>query len=362
MLRVLIIALLLTLGYHPSPLSASTFGAELQEVRQVVEAYFTAFWEAEQQLQIPSGFHDLFLPVASPNPTTLSEEEYLQLLLMYRSEQGIDLTLHPDSSYILSFIGIGPGTAEVRYSYDKGFTAAPRSRHQGSRNYLFTFARWQGELKIQKVFYQDFEGCQTWLNNLYRQAGYNYLKTVATLSRLLSTFEGTWQSRFEEILTPYSQLLLFRQGLSYAWLAGSNWPLESLVKMKPALAPVQVGSQVYLPLRVVVEALQGMVVWQEEEATIYAYLGDHSLSLNLSEAVYTLDGVAMAWEEAPLVISGRVMLPAKYLAQFLNRICYQDGSGLILLSEEPLPLERQMLLQQTVTKYFSERLAAELFP
>ena len=84
--------------------------------------------------------------------------------------------------------------------------------------------------------------------------------------------------------------------------------------------PVIVADTTLVPVRAVIEALGGSIVWNASARSVDAILGDCSVSAGIGGNVAYANGKAVAIDPAnpkvvPLIISGRTMLPLRFVTE-----------------------------------------------
>ncbi len=84
------------------------------------------------------------------------------------------------------------------------------------------------------------------------------------------------------------------------------------------VAPFIAGGRTYVPVRYLAYALgvpeQG-VSWDGKTSTVTLTLGSTTVKLTVGEKVLQLNGTARAMDVAPVIVNGRVFLPARFVAE-----------------------------------------------
>lgn len=83
-------------------------------------------------------------------------------------------------------------------------------------------------------------------------------------------------------------------------------------------APIILNSRTMLPIKAVVEALGGSVIWNEGTRGIYITLGTQNVYLTLDSALAYVNGEEKWLDVAPTSINGRTMVPVKFVMDNLG--------------------------------------------
>ena len=76
-----------------------------------------------------------------------------------------------------------------------------------------------------------------------------------------------------------------------------------------------VGDRTLVPIRAIVEAMDGRVDWEEATQKITMTRGDTIVEMWINSRMYTIDSFAEYMDAAPIVINDRTMVPVRFVAE-----------------------------------------------
>ncbi|MBO5561157.1 MAG: copper amine oxidase N-terminal domain-containing protein [Firmicutes bacterium] len=89
--------------------------------------------------------------------------------------------------------------------------------------------------------------------------------------------------------------------------------------------PVIVNGRTLVPVRAVVEALDGTVDWDAETKTAKLVSGDNTIELTIDSTAAKLNGEEAMLDVAPTIMDGRTMLPIRFVAESFGFYTYWDA-------------------------------------
>lgn len=98
----------------------------------------------------------------------------------------------------------------------------------------------------------------------------------------------------------------------------------------PEVPPMIIESRTLLPLRAILEALGSEVGWDGKTQQITATKGDTVLILHIGSKEASLNGASVLIDAAPLIVSGRTLVPARFLAESFGATVHWDGINRII--------------------------------
>jgi hypothetical protein len=90
----------------------------------------------------------------------------------------------------------------------------------------------------------------------------------------------------------------------------------------PGTTPVELNGRTLMPIRSVIEAMDGTVEWEEELNRVTLNAGGHTVVMVLEDKNFTVDGEAKTMDIAPSTINDRTMVPVRFVAE--NAGCVVD--------------------------------------
>lgn len=104
------------------------------------------------------------------------------------------------------------------------------------------------------------------------------------------------------------------------------------------VAPYLKDDRAFLPVRFTAEAFGvsgDNIIWDEAGRKLTLIKGDHVVQLSIGSRAMLVNGRPTAMDVAPEIISGRIMLPLRYIAQALGcTISWDDATRQVLLFSE----------------------------
>lgn len=109
-----------------------------------------------------------------------------------------------------------------------------------------------------------------------------------------------------------------------------------------------------VPLRFISEAFGADVSWIPETRTIEIVLGDTSITMQVDNTEYQLNGEAQLMDAAPVIREDRTFVPIRFVSEALDKSVYWNGSsGVVVVAPKDNPWDdedaaSQELLTQTL--------------
>lgn len=116
-------------------------------------------------------------------------------------------------------------------------------------------------------------------------------------------------------------------------IGGVRQPIDS-----EGTKPVIVEGRTLVPIRAVIEAFDGSVVWGATERKVTVTLGENALDLWIGKSTATLNGTTLPVDAAnprviPVIMSGRTMLPLRFVSESLGiDVQYEATTKMITLT------------------------------
>jgi serine protease Do len=116
-------------------------------------------------------------------------------------------------------------------------------------------------------------------------------------------------------------------------VAGVRQPIDS-----EGTKPVIVEGRTLVPIRAVIEAFKGSVVWDATVSKVTVTLGENALNLLIGKSTASLNGTMLPVDGAnprvvPVITNGRTMLPLRFVAESLGiDVQYEAATKMITLT------------------------------
>lgn len=100
--------------------------------------------------------------------------------------------------------------------------------------------------------------------------------------------------------------------------------------------PQIIEGRTMLPVRDIFEAVGAEVNWESETKTIISTKGLKSVSMSIGSDVMYIDGSETTMDAKPLIIDGRTLAPARYVAEAFGYDVEWDGESKTVIITEPV--------------------------
>ena len=144
--------------------------------------------------------------------------------------------------------------------------------------------------------------------------------------------------RDENIIVPFVFDVMGEETGGYVWAAneGENWKLLSLSADAVSVsvdgdaltfdqAPLIIEGRTFVPLRAIFEKLGAKVEWDGETRTITSKKGDTSVSMTIDKNIMTVNNDEKELDTAPKIVNGRTLVPVRAVAEAFS--CSVDRNG-----------------------------------
>ena len=116
--------------------------------------------------------------------------------------------------------------------------------------------------------------------------------------------------------------------------------------------PVIIGSRTLVPIRAIVEAFGGTVVWDGNTRTVTLGLKDDVVKLTIDSAVAYHNEKATILDSTPTVINDRTMIPLRFVAESFNLgVAWEEGSRTITVIRNGFDDNEYILVKSMVSEY-----------
>lgn len=115
-----------------------------------------------------------------------------------------------------------------------------------------------------------------------------------------------------------------------ALVEGANKNVDS----DTAVAPFIENSRTLLPLRFIAESLGAKVDWNNETREIKITYGSTTVIMHLDSDIYYINGIEHKMDVTAKSVSGRTMIPVRYISESLGKEVFWDDKGLIVISDK----------------------------
>ena len=116
--------------------------------------------------------------------------------------------------------------------------------------------------------------------------------------------------------------------------------------------PVVLNDRTFVPIRAIIDAFGGNVVWEESSQTVTLTMNSDVITLKIDSNIAYLNGEKETLDASPVIINERTMLPIRFIAEGFNLGVAWDGDtrtvSIIRNLFEDWEYER---LQQELTPY-----------
>jgi competence protein ComEC len=127
------------------------------------------------------------------------------------------------------------------------------------------------------------------------------------------------------------------------WIGSASMSVNGVQKPIDAqgTTPVIVQGRTLVPIRAVIEAFGGSVTWEASARKVTVALGKNSLDLWIDKPRASLNGKTLAIDSSnpavvPIIVSGRTMLPLRFVAESLGiDVQYEATAKMITLTFAP---------------------------
>ncbi|WP_379131990.1 copper amine oxidase N-terminal domain-containing protein [Paenibacillus sp. sgz500958] len=101
------------------------------------------------------------------------------------------------------------------------------------------------------------------------------------------------------------------------------------------VAPVQTSTSVLVPFKVVSEALDADVVWNQKERSVALTKDGVTVKLFINKKTAFVNGKAVTLQAAPTVVNGSTLVPVRFVSQSLNTtVQWEPESQTVVVYEE----------------------------
>lgn len=305
------------------------------EVEKALNAYFDLRYGILSSLVYDPQIEKAIDPAALASADALNEADVLGAVVGYRKAQVNDLrferykySLHFDSIKVDS----GKAAAVFSEEWEIWYKCAPTVRSKASVQHIARLSKTGGKWLLVNDDYTDTDGIKLLLNSIFLSNDVTKAKAAEMVLAQLNSQADARLGKLEALMEAEggSGTAVFRLGKNVAYIAGK----ASRVDNNPGVVPMMQDGTALLPVRFVAEKLGATVAWDKDTSTVKISRQGHEAGFRQGGDSITSDGAEISLKAPIPVIEGRAMLPADVLAKIFGLSAYQDGNGIILLSED----------------------------
>lgn len=94
--------------------------------------------------------------------------------------------------------------------------------------------------------------------------------------------------------------------------------------------PQVIDGRTMVPIRAIFEAMDATVLWNQSTQAAICVKGDTIVRVAVGDSAITVDGTLTQMDVAPAVIDGRILIPARYVAESLGYTVHWDGDNRVV--------------------------------
>ena len=355
------IALFLSFALALSALVVAADGDQVQ-IENMLTRYFHTRYQSIGALEMDEAFAGFFATTDASQALYFSEADRIEALIAYRSALSNDLQFTAPATVSLHFLAaqIHANRAQIALeeTYEYFFRSTPTVPNRNTVTHLVTLSKEDGVWYIVDDSYSDPSGFNAMLDDIYADPDITKEEVIEALVARTQAADDTWFLRFTETMAGYPQVMVFMADQTHAWIDGSVQVLDPEI----ACVPILMNGELLVPLRPVVEKLNGIVAWNAATNRIDAQFGNRVLSFTNQDTKVTLNGETRELKQPMPIMLNRTMVPLSLVAELLQHSAYIDQAGLAMISDGPMSLEAQTELHKALTQLFLARFSSGTFP
>lgn len=98
--------------------------------------------------------------------------------------------------------------------------------------------------------------------------------------------------------------------------------------------PQTVNGRTMVPVRAIFEAMGASVTWDKDTKTVKSVKGNTTVKMTLNSTTEYIDGIAYKMDVPPIIINGRTLVPARYVAEaFGYFVSWDQKTKKVLISK-----------------------------
>ena len=94
--------------------------------------------------------------------------------------------------------------------------------------------------------------------------------------------------------------------------------------------PQIIDGRTMVPIRAIFEAMGATVLWNDSNKTATCTKDNTVVKMTLGEKFRDVDGIRLSMDVAPVIVDGRILTPARYVAESFGYVVEWDGVNKIV--------------------------------
>jgi len=120
--------------------------------------------------------------------------------------------------------------------------------------------------------------------------------------------------------------------------------VQKEIDMGRGTTPVIVNSRTLVPIRAVIEAMGGEILWEQDTRKITVELSDKTIDLTIGSNISYVNNEQKELDTAPEVINGRTMLPIRFISENLGyNVDWNEDEQIVTISMSANTAEKETM-------------------
>lgn len=336
---------------------------EDSSIKQALKDYFDYRYKMISSLTMDEGFNNLLSEELLSAEDMLNEADVLDTIIQYRKSQYNDLRMKK-YNYSLTYESIEASQEKASVilseNVDFYFNCAPTVKNSQTIDHKIILKSSGKKWLVLSDDYYDNDGIKKLLEKNFTQstASKDEVKKKA-----LDDLKNQSQARIgklEKIMESYKdeKYMVFFLGKPIAYTSGKTEEIDK----GTGLAPVVVNGRTLLPMRFLCEKLGAAVTWDSTTVTAEIKSDSFNITIKSGEKSMSVNGGEYPLDVPAQIISNRIMLPLRAIADAVGKKVFWDNHGLIIISENEFDNNKNNKLVNDLNNFFRSLYTKSDFP
>lgn len=362
-MKKLILVLLLAASILFQQLVYSSNADPQSSVKLAISQYFDYRYKMLSSLSSDEGFKSLLDLDIAKDESMPDEADILNTIIEYRKSQYNDLRMKKFSyNIVYENIEASEDKAILLLSekVDFYFNCAPTVKNSQSIDHKIILKKSGEKWLVLSDDYIDNDGIKKLFQKYFMESTSSVLEIKKKVLDELKNQSLFRLSRLESIMKGFEKEIcsVLFVGKPIAYNSGTIGEIEK----GSGLSPIVINGRSLLPMRYICEGLGAKVDWDDSTKTAVIKSDNFSMTVKPGEKSMIVDGSTTPLDVPAQIISGRILLPLRAIANAAGKNVFWDERGLIILCSKEFDIAKNTKLIEGLVGFYQSLYTKTDFP
>ncbi|HEY9060550.1 MAG TPA: substrate-binding domain-containing protein [Pseudobacteroides sp.] len=332
-------------------------------IKLAISQYFDYRYKMLSSLSSDEGFKSLLDLDIAKDESMPDEADILNTIIEYRKSQYNDLRMKK-FSYNIVYENIETSEDKaillLSENADFYFNCAPTVKNSQSIDHKIILKKSDGKWLVLSDDYIDNDGIKKLFQKYFTESTSSILEIKKKVLDELKNQSLFRLSKLESIMEGFDKEIcsVLFVGKPIAYNSGTVGEIEK----GSGLSPVVINGRTLLPMRYICEGLGAKVDWDDSTKTAVIKSDNFSMTVKPGVKSMIVDGSTTPLDVPAQIISDRILLPLRAIANAAGKNVFWDERGLIILCGKEFDISKNTKLIEDLAGFYESLYTKTDFP